>query len=143
MAWKIEFQRPAERDLEKLNPEAVRRILGFLHNRLAKLEDPSSEISGNIVSETIASSPISTMVGSEYWLFGLVIDGMFIAADRKGRWFISKCEASALSERRSRERQYAEDIRSPGHNSLKKVAKPRLVRGAEPLYRRRNNLIFS
>lgn len=42
MAWKIEFQQPAERELEKLNTETVRRILAFLHNRVARLEDPRS-----------------------------------------------------------------------------------------------------
>jgi mRNA interferase RelE/StbE len=42
MAWKIEFQRPAERELEKLNGETIRRILGFLHNRIANSENPRS-----------------------------------------------------------------------------------------------------
>lgn len=40
MAWRIEFQRPAERDLEKLDHESVKRILRFLHTRVASLEDP-------------------------------------------------------------------------------------------------------
>lgn len=42
MAWKIEFQRPAERELEKLSGDIVRRILRFLHDRVAVLEDPRS-----------------------------------------------------------------------------------------------------
>ena len=42
MAWTIEFQRPAERELEKLSSETIRRILRFLHDRVATLEDPRS-----------------------------------------------------------------------------------------------------
>ncbi|MBB3608601.1 type II toxin-antitoxin system RelE/ParE family toxin [Rhizobium sp. BK602] len=42
MAWRIEFLRPAERELEKLGHETSRRILKFLHERIAKLEDPRS-----------------------------------------------------------------------------------------------------
>jgi mRNA interferase RelE/StbE len=40
MAWKIEFERSAERELEKLGHEAARRILRFLHDRVARLDDP-------------------------------------------------------------------------------------------------------
>ncbi|HEX8048087.1 type II toxin-antitoxin system RelE/ParE family toxin [Rhizobium sp.] len=42
MAWKIEFQRPAERELEKLGHEAACRIVKFLHERVAKLDNPRS-----------------------------------------------------------------------------------------------------
>ncbi|THV22915.1 type II toxin-antitoxin system RelE family toxin [Peteryoungia ipomoeae] len=42
MAWRIEFERSAERELDKLGPEAIRRILNFLHKRIAPLEDPRS-----------------------------------------------------------------------------------------------------
>jgi mRNA interferase RelE/StbE len=42
MAWKIEFQRPAQRELEKLGHDAARRILGFLNDRVAKLDNPRS-----------------------------------------------------------------------------------------------------
>ena len=42
MAWTIEFQRPAERELETLSGETIRRILRFLHDRVATLEDPRS-----------------------------------------------------------------------------------------------------
>ena len=40
MAWKIELQRDAERDLSKLSSENVKRVLKFLHGRLGKLDDP-------------------------------------------------------------------------------------------------------
>jgi mRNA interferase RelE/StbE len=40
MAWKIEFERSAERELEKLDPAAAKRILHFLHDRVARLDDP-------------------------------------------------------------------------------------------------------
>ena len=40
MAWKVELDRAAERDLDKLDPQTARRILAFLHGRLAPLDDP-------------------------------------------------------------------------------------------------------
>ena len=42
MAWRIEFDRAAERELGKLDPQVAKRILLFLHERVANLEDPSS-----------------------------------------------------------------------------------------------------
>jgi mRNA interferase RelE/StbE len=40
MAWKIEFSEPADRELNRLDPQQSRRILKFLLGRVAKLEDP-------------------------------------------------------------------------------------------------------
>lgn len=40
MAWKVELDRAAVRDLDKLDRQAARRILAFLHGRLAALDDP-------------------------------------------------------------------------------------------------------
>jgi len=40
MAWKIEFERAALKELEKLDEPAARRILKFLHQRVGKLDDP-------------------------------------------------------------------------------------------------------
>jgi len=42
MAWTIEFDPAAERELDKLDPQIARRILGFLHDRVAQLADPRS-----------------------------------------------------------------------------------------------------
>ena len=42
MAWKIEFDRTAERELDKIDVQMARRILAFLHNRVAQLNDPRS-----------------------------------------------------------------------------------------------------
>lgn len=42
MAWRIEFDRAAERELGKLDPQVAKRILLFLHERVAQLEDPRS-----------------------------------------------------------------------------------------------------
>jgi mRNA interferase RelE/StbE len=42
MAWKIEFSEPADRELNRLDPQQSRRILKFLLGRVAKLEDPRS-----------------------------------------------------------------------------------------------------
>lgn len=40
MAWKVELDRQAEKDLDKLGTQDARRILVFLFERVAKLEDP-------------------------------------------------------------------------------------------------------
>lgn len=42
MAWKIEFDLAAERELDKLDPQIARRILRFLVDRVAILDDPRS-----------------------------------------------------------------------------------------------------
>ncbi|RMD69208.1 MAG: type II toxin-antitoxin system RelE/ParE family toxin [Gammaproteobacteria bacterium] len=42
MAWKIEFDPAAERELDKLDPPIAKRILTFLHRRVANLDDPRS-----------------------------------------------------------------------------------------------------
>ena len=40
MAWKVELDPVAERELDKLDHQAARQILAFLHGRLAKLDNP-------------------------------------------------------------------------------------------------------
>jgi mRNA interferase RelE/StbE len=40
MAWTIEFEPPASRELKKLDPQDSVRILKFLHERVALLENP-------------------------------------------------------------------------------------------------------
>lgn len=42
MAWKVELDPAAERELDKLDPQIARRILKFLHSRIAPLDDPRS-----------------------------------------------------------------------------------------------------
>jgi mRNA interferase RelE/StbE len=42
MAWKIEFAASAEKELAKLDKAVIRRILGFLYERLAKTDKPHS-----------------------------------------------------------------------------------------------------
>jgi len=42
MAWKIEFSAEADRELGKLDKPQARRILKFLQERVAKLDDPRS-----------------------------------------------------------------------------------------------------
>lgn len=42
MGWQVKFERLAERELSKLDPQTARRILAFLHGRVAMLEDPRS-----------------------------------------------------------------------------------------------------
>jgi mRNA interferase RelE/StbE len=42
MAWSIELDRVAERELDKLDPQIARRILSFLFERVAQLDNPRS-----------------------------------------------------------------------------------------------------
>jgi mRNA interferase RelE/StbE len=42
MAWNIEFDLAAKRELDKLDPQIARRILIFLSSRIAALDDPRS-----------------------------------------------------------------------------------------------------
>ena len=42
MAWQINFETAAEKDLAKLDNSAARRIVTFLRERLAALDDPHS-----------------------------------------------------------------------------------------------------
>jgi mRNA interferase RelE/StbE len=40
MAWKIEFERAAQKELDKLDKSVARRILKFLYQPVGKLDDP-------------------------------------------------------------------------------------------------------
>ncbi|MBI3150123.1 MAG: type II toxin-antitoxin system RelE/ParE family toxin [Betaproteobacteria bacterium] len=42
MAWKIEISALAQKNLAQLDPQMARRVLSFLHERVAPLEDPRS-----------------------------------------------------------------------------------------------------
>jgi mRNA interferase RelE/StbE len=42
MAWRVELDPAAVRELGKLDPQTARRILTFLHSRVAVLDDPRS-----------------------------------------------------------------------------------------------------
>lgn len=42
MTWSIEFDAGAKKDLDKLDRQIARRIVAFLANRVARLEDPRS-----------------------------------------------------------------------------------------------------
>lgn len=42
MAWKIELEKAAIKELDKLHPQEAKRILLFLRERIACLDDPRS-----------------------------------------------------------------------------------------------------
>ena len=42
MVWQIELDSTAERDLDRLDPQVAARVLLFLHERVARLDDPRS-----------------------------------------------------------------------------------------------------
>jgi len=58
MAWKVELDPAAERELDKLDPQMARRILTFLHSRVAVLDDPRS------IGEALKGSKLG-----EFWKY--------------------------------------------------------------------------
>jgi len=42
MAWRVELDQAVERELSKVDPQAARRILSFLFERVSNLDDPRS-----------------------------------------------------------------------------------------------------
>ena len=54
MAWRIEFESAAANDLRKLDPQVTGRILKFLRDRVAPLEDPRS------IGEALKGSKLGT-----------------------------------------------------------------------------------
>ncbi len=70
MAWKVELSAQVDRELGKLNPQQSKRILKFLHERIAPLDNPRS-ITG--------SSARSKTTGSSFWFFASDIAEKFTA----------------------------------------------------------------
>ncbi len=42
MAWKVDLSSLAQKNLDQFDPQIARRILAFLHERVAVLDDPRS-----------------------------------------------------------------------------------------------------
>jgi mRNA interferase RelE/StbE len=42
MAWKVELSMLAQKNLDQLDPQIARRVLAFLNERVAPLDDPRS-----------------------------------------------------------------------------------------------------
>jgi mRNA interferase RelE/StbE len=58
MAWRIELSKAAEREIDKLDPQAAQRILKFLHHRVAALDNPRS------IGEALTGSTLG-----EFWKY--------------------------------------------------------------------------
>ncbi|MDZ4143118.1 MAG: type II toxin-antitoxin system RelE/ParE family toxin [Burkholderiales bacterium] len=58
MAWRVEFDPDAVRELDKLDPQVARRILVFLNQRVASLDNPRS----------IGEALVGSALGS-YWKY--------------------------------------------------------------------------
>lgn len=58
MAWKVELSGLAQKNLEQLDPQVARRILSFLHGRVAVLDDPRS------IGEALKGSKLG-----EFWKY--------------------------------------------------------------------------
>ncbi len=55
MAWTVELDPAAEKELDKLDPQQARRILKFLFERVAHLDDPRS------IGEALHGSRLGTL----------------------------------------------------------------------------------
>ena len=58
MVWKIELDPAADRELGKIDPQVARRILTFLHKRVAPLDNPRS------IGEALKGSKLG-----EFWKY--------------------------------------------------------------------------
>jgi mRNA interferase RelE/StbE len=58
MAWKVELSEETGRQLDKLDPQIARRILKFLHGRVARLDNPRS------IGEALRGSKLG-----EFWKY--------------------------------------------------------------------------
>lgn len=58
MAWRVELDSAAARDLDRLDQQTARRILAFLHGRVAALDDPRS------IGEALKGSKLG-----EFWKY--------------------------------------------------------------------------
>lgn len=75
MAWVIELDRAAERELDKLDPQTVRRILTFLFERIAQLENPRSI--GEALTSAKLGNPWRYRVG-DYRLISSIEDSRLL-----------------------------------------------------------------
>ena len=76
MAWVIEIDRAAERELDKLDPPVARRILTFLYERVAQLDNPRS------IGEALAGAKLGS-----FWKYR-VGDHRLISSIEDGRLVI-------------------------------------------------------
>ena len=73
MAWKVELDPAAERELNKLDPQVARRILSFLHDRVSVLDDPRS------IGEALKGSKLGEFWkyrGGDYRIIGSIEDNI-------------------------------------------------------------------
>jgi mRNA interferase RelE/StbE len=56
--WKVELDKAAERDLDRLNPQISRRIERFLYERVAPLDNP------RLIGEALRGSDLG-----EFWKY--------------------------------------------------------------------------
>jgi mRNA interferase RelE/StbE len=76
MAWTIEIDPAAAKELNKLDPVSIKRILKFLHERVSKLDDPRS------IGEALKGSKLG-----EFWKYR-VGDYRIISRIEDGRMLV-------------------------------------------------------
>ncbi len=70
MAWKVELDPAAERELDKIDPQVARRILTFLHERVSQLEDPRSigeALKGSKLGADVTQPLAAPVVGHRHY----------------------------------------------------------------------------
>ena len=72
MAWKVELSEEAGRQLDKLDPQITRRILKFLHERVARLDNPRS------IGEALRGSKLG-----EFWKYRVGDDRLVCSIEDK------------------------------------------------------------
>ena len=95
MTWKIELSEAADRQIDKLDPQIGRRILKFLHECVAQLDDPR-----NIGEACKALSSVSS--GSIAW--GITASSATLRTSRSLSW----CSGSATANKSMTAKQWIE-----------------------------------
>ena len=84
MAWRIEFDPEAAKELRKLDRPVQRRLLGFLRLRVAPLEDPRS------IGEALAGARLGSFwkyrVGDWCLICDLQDERIVVRVLRVGHW---------------------------------------------------------
>ncbi len=82
MAWNVELSEGADRELSKLDAQHRRRILKFLHERVARLDDPRS------IGEALRGSGLGEFwkyrVGDYRLIWGIEDDRLTVLVIRVG-----------------------------------------------------------
>jgi mRNA interferase RelE/StbE len=84
MAWKVELSSLAQKNLDQLDPQIARRILAFLKERVASLDDARS------IGEALKGSRLGDLwkyrVGDYRIICNIEDGGMLVLVVKIGNW---------------------------------------------------------